>query len=531
LASGTFYPAASGDDGYKKLTTLYLSTNFVKVGNDGHPCSLFVRFPNATIPAGAIVTQAYIRFTASANNNGNTLKNIYFNAVDDAVAPTNYSEFDALSLTSGIAWDSVPGWTKDSSYDTVDIKTILQDIVDRVGWVSGQAVMAVIKDDGSGTYALCQPYSYDNGSSYAELHVEWDDPAIELVTSSPYHTHTSGSPALTQKHTLTAQGAYHTHAVESPKLVVNLLKNVSAYHAHVVGSPVLTQKHVLTVQGAYHLHVPGAITLTQKHSLTVNGAYHTHAVDSIGTLLWVVPASTYHAHVVGSPVINFSIIPASAYHTHVVGSPALTQKHNLTVASPYHLHVAGGPAIQWVGWLAAYGSVATKKYYCTLTGDGETPAVADVTLPMSSFQARRKSGDPTYLSVVVPGTAYQTSIEARTNGEMVISCTYEYAGVSNTAEIFRADYEYYTLHEGGKNQSIILTGHKTETFTAQSKTLLDVTYKRDDDGDLAFRCATIDPFLQPGDTATYDTDTFTVGQIVMAVSTEGTTMEVQESET
>ena len=84
--------------------------------------------------------------------------------------------------------------------------------------------------------------------------------------------------------------------------------------------------------------------------------------------------------------------------------------------------------------------------------------------------------------------------------------------------------------EGGRNQSITLIGHRTETFTVKTIDLQDVTYISNNNGDYRYRCASCDLFLNPGDTARYDGNSITVGQIVYSIGGGLQTMEVQETE-
>lgn len=57
---------------------------------------------------------------------------------------------------------------------------------------------------------------------------------------------------------------------------------------------------------------------------------------------------------------------------------------------------------------------ALIRYYLTVTGAAD--GLDDIEIPMSSFQARRRSGEPTYLSVVIPGLDHAEAIAARSNG-------------------------------------------------------------------------------------------------------------------
>ena len=182
----------------------------------------------------------------------------------------------------------------------------------------------------------------------------------------------------------------------------------------------------------------------------------------------------------------------------------------------------------WKAWIEANGDNLTRLYYFTLTGDAD--GLADVVIPISSWQARRKSGEPTFLSVVIPGTGYKTDIEARASGTMTIDMAYIVDGTEQYREtICRADYETMRADEGGRSQSLTLTGHRTESFVNKNIDLQDVVYISNDNGDYRFRCVTPDMYLNPGDTARYDGNSITVNQIVYSISTEGQSMDVEEA--
>ena len=136
MASGTFYPVVSGDDGYFFGTSLSNNSIQLFIGNTtGNSINIFIRFPNVTIPAGAAISEAYIRFTSINTQSNTTLnENCYFNDIDNAVAPTNIGEANALALTSAITWNNLGTWVDDVQYDTPELKTILQTVISRGGW-------------------------------------------------------------------------------------------------------------------------------------------------------------------------------------------------------------------------------------------------------------------------------------------------------------------------------------------------------------------------------------------------------------
>jgi hypothetical protein len=116
-------------------------------------------------------------FTAYENQELPTVNvNIYFHDEDDATAPTSEADGEGRSLTSAVAWNSIPSWTdgeKGSDTTSPDISSILQDVIDRAGWNSGQAVCVQLIDNGSTNPRIMSTIEYNSGTEKAELYVEW----------------------------------------------------------------------------------------------------------------------------------------------------------------------------------------------------------------------------------------------------------------------------------------------------------------------------------------------------------------------
>ncbi|MDO9565913.1 MAG: hypothetical protein Q7J15_04155 [Candidatus Desulfaltia sp.] len=176
MPTETFYPGVGADDGEKYdagfvSSEAYIGMGFYEVYRHG-----FFRFVNVTIPKGATIDSAKVRFQAYVTESGTTCNiNCHFNDIDDAVAPTSSVTFAALALTSAVAWDNIPAWTADVDYDSPELKTILQGIVDRAGWNSGQAIMAVFKDNASTADRIAKAYEAST-TLCARLVVEWSEP-------------------------------------------------------------------------------------------------------------------------------------------------------------------------------------------------------------------------------------------------------------------------------------------------------------------------------------------------------------------
>jgi len=161
---------------------------------------------------------------------------------------------------------------------------------------------------------------------------------------------------------------------------------------------------------------------------------------------------------------------------------------------------------------------------------GAPDSLPDFDLKFSSFQARRVSGRPSYLSMVIPnGFDSITEISNRPNGELVINMLVSESGVLNSYEIMRANYETLRGDQGSEKYSLTLTGHKQVTYsTPKTVTLEGSTYRSTVDGKIRHRSVP-DKELNPLDTANINGESFVVGEIVLAVGASFQTMEIVEN--
>jgi len=521
MASGTFYPAVSGDDGFRgSVSGFNNSAQFIYFGEFGETANGFVRFVNVTIPQGSTITNAYIRFTSYNSESGTAVNtNVYFNNVDDATAPTNATEFDGLSLTSGVAWDGIAAWSDGSQYDTVDIKSALQTVIDRVGWASGQAVTAVIKDDSSDSGAIRRPSQIDwnSGAEKAELHVEWSEDVDVLATTATL-TITANAATIsndidvtanTDTLTITANAAqvgYGT-SVSASSVSLTLTENAASVISNVNLAANTTTLTLATQQADVNLNVSVTAT-TAALTLATNAA--DIEVDVVN--VWGTTAALTSSANAAS--IKYDI-------------PVSATTHALTLAS-YDATIWDGAA--WSAWIAENNGKFSRKFIFTLTGDGETPAVSDVEIPISSFQCRRRADSPTYLSVVIPGTAYSSQITARSNGDLKLEMAYILAGsIAYQSTIALVDLDEIQVDEGGGSSAITLIGYRTASYTPKTIELRDIIYSRLRAGKYTYRCSNPDLYLHPGDTASADGNTFTVDEIQYVVSPQLQMMEVKET--
>jgi len=107
-----------------------------------------LRFENVQVPQGATITNAYISFIPEDPDSGTYEQTIYGEASDDAgeFAEVSNNISGRARTSASVTWRDDTDWvTHDAGHDTDDISSIIQEIVDRPGWVPGNS-MAFIFD-------------------------------------------------------------------------------------------------------------------------------------------------------------------------------------------------------------------------------------------------------------------------------------------------------------------------------------------------------------------------------------------------
>lgn len=124
------------------------------------------RFTGITIPQGATINEAKIRLVNQVDSTGTPTLAIEGEDTDDSAIFSTHADFVGRTRTSAsVSW--TPGaQTAATAVDTVDIKTVVQEIVDRGGWASGNDMAFFIKNNG-GTNSWILVYDYTGSSANA----------------------------------------------------------------------------------------------------------------------------------------------------------------------------------------------------------------------------------------------------------------------------------------------------------------------------------------------------------------------------
>ncbi|MFT5513297.1 MAG: hypothetical protein ACI8SE_001703 [Bacteroidia bacterium] len=155
--SNNSYDVEEKSNGHMSISDDDLDLNDYTVG---------LLYNSVTVPQGATITSAYVKFRCDDNSSNNTSSvKIYAEDVDNA-STYSYSDnnlTDRTKTTANTTW-SMSKWNKNAYYNSDDISSVIQEVVNRSGWSSGNKMnLIIIPNSGSEREAV----SRDESSSSA----------------------------------------------------------------------------------------------------------------------------------------------------------------------------------------------------------------------------------------------------------------------------------------------------------------------------------------------------------------------------
>ena len=160
---------ASSDDAREVSGTVTLTTATITFQANTHYGGL--RFTNLTIPQGSTINTATLTVTVSSGTFDDPNLTIRANDIDDATTfTTTASDISGrTTTTAATTWaaSSIGVGAKTSP----SIVTIIQEIIDRPGWASGNNLALILKGNNSDPFRY---NAFDNGSAdYATLDIDY----------------------------------------------------------------------------------------------------------------------------------------------------------------------------------------------------------------------------------------------------------------------------------------------------------------------------------------------------------------------
>ena len=170
-----------------------------------------------------------------------------------------------------------------------------------------------------------------------------------------------------------------------------------------------------------------------------------------------------------------------------------------------------------------------RRYACRILCDG----FADILVPVSAFSSRQRRGYPSFSEITIPGLHRFAEVALRFEGTFVVSVILTKDGEDLLmVDIFNAPIDKMTITGNQTLQHMVLSGTRTaeENKGPQTAPLQGVIYRRQSYGEISLRTKVTDLYLKPGDTVTYDGDSFTARTVTHSFSLPGAFMEVRESD-
>ena len=173
LLDPSYYVPTGADDGYRTSQPSFntASANLV-IGHHtsgGLYYSIWLRFSGVAVVNAATISAADIEFHASATDSTDTVYSDWYGIdEDDHTAPTDDTAWQTdhgIHTTATVAWDFTTDWTANSYYSSPELKTILQELVDRPGWATGQAMGFHLDDGTSSADAHRHGASFDHATN------------------------------------------------------------------------------------------------------------------------------------------------------------------------------------------------------------------------------------------------------------------------------------------------------------------------------------------------------------------------------
>jgi len=153
---------------------MYLTSSDLELAYDGGNQTVGMRFADVDVPQGAAIINAYVQFKVDETSSGAASLVIEGQDIDNAPAfgSTESNISSRVRTLAGVLWSPLP-WTAvgeaGPDQQTPDISSVIQEIVDRPDWLSGNALAVVFTGTGE---RVAESYNGDPDGAPL-LHVDY----------------------------------------------------------------------------------------------------------------------------------------------------------------------------------------------------------------------------------------------------------------------------------------------------------------------------------------------------------------------
>ena len=322
-------------------SSMYVNSSDLELIHDTSDQTVGIRWTGLTIPPGATITTAWIQFAAKETWPDVTSLNFYGQAADAAPQFTTarYNVGSRPRTSAFVNWVPVV-WTAGevtANERTPDLKSVVQEIVSRPGWASGNPLVVIINGTGHRT-----AWAWDGNAALAPLlHIEYTTgaPPVDQPPVGNLAVSQAASPPLTVN--ASAAGSTDTDATPIASYSFDW---GDGSQATVVNAPTQTATHTYGSTGTYTVTlvatdtgnlastpVTKSITLTSDQPPLAQLAV-TQASSPPLTVSASAAASTDGD---ATPIASYSFNWGDGSQPTVVSAPAQTATHTYGSAGTY----------------------------------------------------------------------------------------------------------------------------------------------------------------------------------------------------
>lgn len=281
--------AASSDDAEESSSgSVNLTSPDLELIHDGSDQTVGMRWTNVTVPKNAVITRAYLQFRAKESQSEATTLTLRGQAADNA-ATFSGSQLSTRARTATRGTWTPASWTggaAGSAQQTPDLSGVIQEIVNRSGWASGNALAIIVNGTGHRT-----AYSFDGGAADAPLlHVEYGGtPApnqapiakLSVSVTSPPLTVTADGSASSDSDPFPIK-TYRFDFGDGTSAVTTNAPSAIAPHTYAGAGTYTVTLRCTDTAGLQSSSVSRSVTVSAPSQVTVYaGYYDTHHTDHL----------------------------------------------------------------------------------------------------------------------------------------------------------------------------------------------------------------------------------------------------------
>ena len=189
--------AISYDDGeYENDSIDKLNDDDLDMGWEGEDLNImtsYTRFQNVLIPKGSVINSAVLHIYAHEDEADEARVTIYAEDIDDS---PKFSETEALAdrtwTDASVRWVITEPWTMWEPYETPDLAAVIQEVIDRDGWASGNALTLFLTGEDQGASLLDNARDFESFENIEDpddggdgLHHPERIPTLEITYTAP----------------------------------------------------------------------------------------------------------------------------------------------------------------------------------------------------------------------------------------------------------------------------------------------------------------------------------------------------------